>query len=370
VRDRATGLRREAKPADIAILFRSRDSHRDFEAELDRRGVATYVYKGLGFFDADEVQDAVALLRYLADPASDLRASALLRSRLVRLSDGAVAALGPRVAGAILDADAVPPPLDEEDARVLTLLRSAVPSWLARVDRETPSEILDAILRETAYAFEIAGSRRRQARENLKKLRAMVRRAQNRGYATLARIADHFEQLAVGDESNAAIDAVDAVSLMTVHAAKGLEFPIVFLVNLGRGTGGIRPAIRVAETGDDASVAIADYQSEADQDASAREREETKRLLYVAMTRARDRLYLSATVQDGKCKTGRGSLGEVLPDELKRIFASAGESQELTWIGPSGGRHAIVVPAVSAEPRRLAGRSAIRSWIDDFAPFY
>src|SRR6185369_11442941 len=84
VRDRSTGLRREAKPADIAILFRSRDSHRDFETELDRRGVATYVYKGLGFFDADEVQDAVALLRYLADPASDLRASALLRSRLVR----------------------------------------------------------------------------------------------------------------------------------------------------------------------------------------------------------------------------------------------------------------------------------------------
>ena len=47
------------------------------------------------------------------------------------------------------------------------------------------------------------------------------------------------------------------------------------------------------------SVAIADYQSEADEDAQAREREETKRLLYVALTRARDRLYLSATVQDG-----------------------------------------------------------------------
>jgi ATP-dependent helicase/nuclease subunit A len=368
VRDRATGMRRDARPADIAILFRSRDSHRDFEAELERRGVATYVYKGLGFFDADEVQDAVALLRYLADPASDLRASALLRSRLVRLSDGAVAALGPRVANAILDGDAVLPPLDAEDARVLALLRSSVPSWLDRVDRDTPSELLDAILRETAYAFEIAGSRRRQARENLKKLRAMVRRAQNRGYATLARIADHFDQLAVGDESNAAIDAVDAVSLMTVHAAKGLEFPIVFLVNMGRGTGGIRPAIRVAETGGDASVAIADYQSEADEDASAREREETKRLLYVAMTRARDRLYLSATVQDGKCKTGRGSLGEVLPDELKRLFGSAADSHELTWVGPNGARHAIVVPEASAEPRRFAERAVGYVSADDFGP--
>src|SRR5207244_12803063 len=94
---------------------------------------------------------------------------------------------------------------------------------------------------------EIRGTRSRQARENLKKLRAMIRRAENRGYQTLARIADHLERLAVGDESNAPIDASDAVSLMTVHAAKGLEFPIVFRVNMGRGAGGVRPPIRVSE---------------------------------------------------------------------------------------------------------------------------
>ena len=94
VRDRATGVARPAQPADIAILFRSRDTHREFEKALERRGVSTYVYKGLGFFDADEVQDAVALLRYLADPLSDLRAAAFLRSRLVRLSDPALARAG------------------------------------------------------------------------------------------------------------------------------------------------------------------------------------------------------------------------------------------------------------------------------------
>ncbi|HZT76783.1 MAG TPA: UvrD-helicase domain-containing protein [Vicinamibacterales bacterium] len=324
VRDRVTGVARAAKPADVAILFRSRDSHREFEAALERRGVATYVYKGLGFFEADEIQDAVAILRYLADPLSNLRAVTLLRSRIVRLSDVAVAQLRPRLAEAIVSAD--PPPaaasFDAADARVFERLRAAVPRWLAWVDRLSPAELFDAVIDETAYACELRGARYRQARENLKKFRAMIRRAQNRGYQTLARIADHLDRLAVGDESNAAIDAVDAVSLMTVHAAKGLEFPIVFVVNMGRGTGGVRPPIRVSDGPDgEASVAIADYQSEADEDAANREREESKRLLYVALTRARDRLYLSATRgEDGNCRMGRGSLGEVLPMSVRRRF--------------------------------------------------
>jgi ATP-dependent helicase/nuclease subunit A len=325
VRDRTTGLARAARPADIAILFRSRDSHRDFEAALERRGIATYVYKGLGFFDADEVQDAVALLRYLADPLSNLRAAAFLRSRLVRISDAALARMGTEPAAAVLQPDEPDwlAQLSDEDARVFRHVRRAVPTWLSWVDRLTPSALLDTVLRDTAYAYETRGPRRRQARENLKKLGGMIRRAQNRGYATLHRIAEHLERLAVGDESNAAIDAVDAVSLMTVHAAKGLEFPIVFVVNMGRGTGGARPPIRVADGAEgEPSVAIADYQSEADEDAQARDREESKRLLYVALTRARDRLYLSATVKDGVCRMGRGSLGEVLPQFVRDMFVA------------------------------------------------
>jgi ATP-dependent exoDNAse (exonuclease V) beta subunit len=204
---------------------------------------------------------------------------------------------------------------------------------------------LSRLLSETAHAYEIRGPRYRQARENLKKLRSMVRRHQNRGYATLARVAAHIEQLAVGDESNAAIDAHDAVSLMTVHASKGLEFPIVFVVNMNRGTGSSRAPIRVvADVKGEPSVAVADYQSEADEDSVAKEREETKRLLYVALTRARDRLYLSGSLGKAGFKPTRGALGEVLPEGIRLLFARAsGDDRTLTWSGSGGIVHELLV---------------------------
>jgi ATP-dependent helicase/nuclease subunit A len=351
VRERATGANRPAHAGDIAILFRARDTHREFEKALARSGVPTCVYKGLGFFDSDEIQDVVALLRYLADPWSDMRAASLLRSRIVRLSDAGLACLAPHIAAALLGQDGPPEReagLSDEDRRVLSLLRQSIPTWLSLVDRLTPTELLNEILRETAYAAELGGSRYLQARENLKKLRFMVRRFQNRGYATLSRLADHLDELALGDESSAVLDAREAVSLMTVHAAKGLEFPIVFVVNLGRGTGTTRAPIRVSVT-PEPSVAIADYQSEADEDLAARDREETKRLLYVAVTRARDRLYLSASVDAGVCRTTRGSLGEVLPASLKAAFveAAAPRTGSVIWSGPGGRRHVFRLPASS-----------------------
>jgi ATP-dependent helicase/nuclease subunit A len=326
VRDRDTGVRRPVKAADIAVLFRSRDSHREYEAALERRGVPTYVYKGLGFFEADEIQDVISLLRFLASPTSNLRAAALLRSRIVRVSEPALVLLSAKLAGTLIDRE--PPAelerLEAEDRAVLERVRDAIPRWLEMVDRVTPSELVDAILRETAYAYETRGPRRAQARENLKKLRALIRKIENRGYATLSRIAEFLDELAVGDESNAVLDAHDAVSLMTVHAAKGLEFPIVFVVNINRGTGGPRAPIRVLADGyGTPSVSIGDFESEADEDATPREREETKRLLYVALTRARDRLYLGGVVKNGSFKPGRGSLGEVLPPDIKARFEAA-----------------------------------------------
>ena len=347
IRDRQTGEHRPVRAGDIAILFRSRESHREFERALEALAIPTYVYKGLGFFDADEIKDCVALLRYLADPTSKLRAAALLRSRFIRLSDPGIQALAQGgLARALTAPDAQDrhDALDAEDTRVFGLVRASVPGWLALADRIPPAELLDRILADTAYGFELRGQRAVQARENVKKIRALVRKIQNNGYATLARLAEQIDRLSAGDESNAAIDAIDAVNLMTVHAAKGLEFPVVFVVNLSRGAGGPPPPIRIApnEPGLDA-VAVGDYRSEADEDAGERDQEEIKRLLYVAVTRARDRLYLASVVKNGTLSAGRGSLAGVMPGSCRSLFAEAavdrGGTREIVWNAGSGRAH-------------------------------
>ena len=338
IRDKTTGVARPMTPSDVAILFRTRDSHREFEAALERRGIGAYVYKGLGFFDADEIKDVLAVVWYLADPLSDMRAAALLRSRFARVSDETLRRLAPHIAAAL---GASPPvvELHPRDAAALSRLRGGCARWRQLVDRLPPAELLDLVLADSAYFVEMHGPRLPQARENLKKFRALIRRIQNRGYTTLGRIAAHLDRLAVGDESNAVIDAKDAVSLMTVHAAKGLEFPVVCVVNLARGTGGFRNPIRVvAGAGDsDVSVAVGDFRSHADEDGAAKEAEESKRLLYVALTRARDRLYLGSVLKDGTLQPGRGSLAAVLPPTLVDQFAGSGNVVE--WRASSGAVH-------------------------------
>ena len=367
VRDRLTGLSRAAGPGDIAILFRTREGHQEFQRALEARGVPAYVYKGLGFFDADEVKDVFALLRYLASPLSNLRTAALLRSRFARISDVAIAALAPDLSAAVLAPTEHDAAIDDDDLQVLAALRRIVPGWLRLADRVRPSELLDLAIRQTAYAAELGGgagsATGRQARENLKKVRALVRRIENRGYATLARAAEYLDRLSAGDESAAAIDALDSVNLMTVHAAKGLEFPVVFLVNVGRGGAGGRDPIRVAsiEHDDAIAVSVGSFRSAADDDAADRDREELKRLLYVAVTRARDRLYLATTLDEkGRFETARGGLGDVLPADLRAVLEQAHAVDgrlpaSVEWSGPANTHRLAVVPL---EPETPAAGSA------------
>ncbi len=351
---------RAVRPGDIAILFRSRESHREFERALSRRSIPTYVYKGLGFFDAEEIKDVRALIRFLAHPGSELRAAALMRSRFAGISDAALVSLEGQIARLLIDASSLAAldELEPDDRGRLELLRSGCRSWLADVDRVPPAELLDRVLSETAYARELHGTHEVQARENVKKIRSLVRRIQNRGYATMARVSDQIDGLA-GDVSMAAIETFDAVNLMTVHAAKGLEFSIVFLVDLGRGTGNQGPAVRVVPDRGDGhpSVTVWPYRDATEVAERQHDIEETKRLLYVASTRARDRLYLSAVLHEGDLRANRGSFAEVLTPDFLHVFErAAGGGGTVSWAGRDGRTHEFQVPRHEAPAPPEHGR--------------
>lgn len=361
VRDRH-GPPRPARPDDIAILFRVRAGHQLFEAALEARNIRTYVYKGLGFFDAPEVQDLQALLRVLAEPDSDLRAAEFLRSRFVRISDPGLTALAPGFSSALLDASpAGLARLSDLDRRLIDRARLDLPRWLDLADRLSPSELVDTVLSDAAYAFEMRGRRLPQARENVKKVRGLIRRVESRGYATIGRIAEYFETLGAGDESHAILEASGCVNMMTMHAAKGLEFPIVFLVNLqapGRGRGG---GFTIIERGTDGESQVAFGSTDSTKLEDERDAEELRRLLYVGVTRARDRLYLAAQIDDrGELRRSGRSLASLLPASVGALFHQAAADhnrREVVWTVP-GATYTFAVCRPNKTIDRAASASA------------
>jgi ATP-dependent exoDNAse (exonuclease V) beta subunit len=97
-------------------------------------------------------------------------------------------------------------------------------------------------------------------------------------------------------------------------------------------------------------VTISDHESAADRDDEEKDQEETKRLLYVALTRARDRLYLAGTIANGKLMLQRGSIGRVLPATLTAAMALELDTSVIAWAGASS------THAIRRVPRRRARR--------------
>ncbi|HEY5318589.1 MAG TPA: UvrD-helicase domain-containing protein, partial [Solirubrobacteraceae bacterium] len=303
-----------AAPRDIVLLARATTDLRAYERALEDRGVPTYVIGGRGYWSHPQVLDLVAYLRALANPHDGEALYTVLISPLVAASPDALVALAAaaRESGrdpwrVLRDPGALPEDLDPEDRRRLEGFAGWFAAERERIARASIEDLIERALEVTGYDLSILampGGERRLA--NVRKLMRLGREHESRHGRDLRGFLDLVRglksgQLSESRESEAPVEgeALDAVRLMTIHRAKGLEFDIVCVADLGRtprSSGGDvlrvgrdgRIGLKVARAGRGRLMPVLGYDTVGAERDAAEELEE-RRLYYVAMTRARER---------------------------------------------------------------------------------
>ncbi|WP_163868362.1 UvrD-helicase domain-containing protein [Myxococcus eversor] len=312
---------RPARGGDVAMLFRT-FTHLDiYRQALIRHHVPHRVLRGRGFYGAQEVLDLASLLALLADSEDALAFAAVLRSPLVGLTDASLFHLAGEqplsLASARLTDETVLTELSERERVRLAGFLAALPVLRRERDRLGVRELLLAALDMTGYREALAGSPyAEQASANVEKLLSLASRRDERGTGGCVAFARELRMLAESKPNEAQADLLDAgdpraVQLLTIHRAKGLEWPIVVVPAMGskrRGTSarahfershGIALKPWVPDS-------VEEYTSNrfeaVRQEIKAREDAEYRRLLYVALTRARDLLVLSGGAEPRSSK--------------------------------------------------------------------
>jgi ATP-dependent exoDNAse (exonuclease V) beta subunit (contains helicase and exonuclease domains) len=313
VKDANTKQWTALRPRHIALLFRTRTSIPHFERALAERGVPYVTAAGQGFFERAEVLDCIMMLRALAQPLDDMALAAVLRSPFVGVSDGRLWRI--RTPG---ESSSEPPALYHELRRNggLRVFRKRFERLRARTRSMSAADALDDAIRVFRYEAALAAHDDGRAMlANLAKLRGRLRElgalSVAEGYAELQRARELMGSESVvpavgsdGESDGSDGESRGAVVLTTIHQAKGLEWPIVCLPSLemtpnrrGDDFSARRGALlckALDENGEEVkTLSVIGFSKELVE----RQEGEERRLLYVALTRARERLILSACIR-------------------------------------------------------------------------
>ncbi|MYX26322.1 DNA helicase PcrA [Streptomyces sp. SID8381] len=274
----------EAKAGDVAVFYRTNAQSRVFEEIFIRVGLPYKVVGGVRFYERKEVRDVLAYLRVLANPEDSVPLRRILnvpKRGIGERAEAMVDALAqrekisfPQALRRVDEAYGMAARSANAVKRFNTLmeeLRTIVESGAG------PATILEAVLERTGYLAELQSSTDPQDEtriENLQELAAVALEfEQERGEGEPVALSEFLEQVALVADSDQIPDEEDGdgvITLMTLHTAKGLEFPVVFLTGM---EDGVFPHMRAL--------------------GQVKELEEERRLAYVGITRARERLYLT-----------------------------------------------------------------------------
>ncbi|WP_248895417.1 UvrD-helicase domain-containing protein [Haloplanus halobius] len=319
----------ELEPKDVAILLRKRTHLESYERALASLNVPYTVASGIGFYESTEITAIRNLLAVLQDPIDDLALFGVLRSPLFGFEDTDVVGLWDSIERDDIGDGELWRALQRTDHDRLTTARERIETWrrLAGCSGPTPlvetwDALLGRIIEDTGYLASLAlDERGQQAIANVEKFRDRLREWGEDGLQTLPEVVDRIDrevELSSREGEAAVPEDADGVRIMTVHDAKGQEFPAVFVpglstdFNLRPGYGENIAEFEIIEDPltDDRQPLLGirapgtvDVFEQQDTILKrrlnfSRKREavaEEKRILYVAATRARDHLFLIGT---------------------------------------------------------------------------
>ncbi len=345
---------------DVAVLVRNTEVIPDFTDAFDEAGVPYVVNRGRGFYEAREIKDLVHLLRVIANPRDELSLAAVLRSPLAYVSDEGLLQLrimGDNIGAALLrlgkEAEREFAP---EDYAKLIRFRNSLAGWRKRREHVSFDRLLLAAIDDCGYQCD-SGAR---GWGNVEKLLAQARDAAGRmSFDDFVRELEFVRSSNLREADAPPEDSANAVNVMTVHSAKGLEFPVVFVAALHKGIETSPPVVafsreyglgarwRNPATGQDKDDL---FQHAIREERKKREAEESDRLLYVATTRAEQHLVLSFSGNGKK----PGNWAGVVCDRL-HVDATAHGDETLTRTAPNGETWKLRVVVAERPPERLAG---------------
>ncbi|MFO8051571.1 MAG: UvrD-helicase domain-containing protein [Thermoplasmatota archaeon] len=287
---------RGLKFGDIAILLPTRKGFQHYENALRAENIPFQVYKGKGFFERQEVKDVLHLLSFITDPVDDLALASALKGPFFGLSDEDLLKISTS-GGRSLHEKMVNSGSFPAEADLISRLMEIS-------DSRVPYQALDDIFREIGAHAVMGGAR---GSRNLDRLVEWAMEESSAG--SMPELKERLRRLVEDPpkegEPPIRVDE-DSVSVMTVHAAKGLEWPMVMVLGMNhepRG-GWTRPynldpekglSIKIMDPATGELVRTPSY-LDSQEDQEDKELQERKRLLYVACTRARDHLVLSGSI--------------------------------------------------------------------------
>ena len=301
---------RTVTPGDVVLLFRSMSNVALYEAALRKHGLNYYLVGGRAFFAQQEVYDLLNLLRTLENPDDSVALAGTLRSPFGCLADDALVLLAFHPGGlwAGLHDPACVATLSEDQRPRADRIRELLTKWRGLKDRLPIARLIGVAFADTGYdaamQFEYLGDRKLA---NLWKLTDLARSFDRSGLFGLAdfiaRLADLVTNQPREEQAATQPENADVVKIMSIHQAKGLEFPVVFVPDLAaRGLGGRTAAARwdrklgcLARPPDEDPPLFTDFAHQLGLRAeTVADWREDLLVLYVACTRARDLLVLSA----------------------------------------------------------------------------